>query len=307
MVDDDAYVELAKCCARACHVLKTATGGNSADSLSGPSRKRIEGLGRCVDPVNPSLLTITSGIRTVRHLESIVTAHANCARNLRKDHPGPTKECLFGWREILRFFDVRGCQLTMLMVPELPQGYLELDNALAASENERCEQGPTKAKLSKSAPNGHNLPPPAEPPLVLLLCLIRSAVPQGERASLIEAIFSSRKVSDMVRRLRGSDAQTFIDVVDEVRYRSPFLGKWPIDFVPTLLYPDRHWKAPTSRQGSEGNISSRYTKHALATPCFLDHCRSSYAKIRQGVRYTGVDLGMCGSASMKGGRSRSRC
>jgi hypothetical protein len=61
MIDDDAFVELAKCCTRTCHVLKTATEGRSVDSLSGPSKKRIEDLGRCVDLANSSLPTITSG------------------------------------------------------------------------------------------------------------------------------------------------------------------------------------------------------------------------------------------------------
>jgi hypothetical protein len=220
MIDDDAYVELAKCCARACHVLMTATEGRSADNLSGPSKKRIEGLGRCVDPASSSLLTIMSGISTVRHLESIVRARANYPRNLREDHRGPTKECLIAWQEILGFFDVRGCQPAMFTVPELPQGYLKLDNVFAASENEQCTQGPTKAKSSISTPNGYNFPPPAEPSLVLALCLIGGGVPEDERTSLIEVIFSSGKTIDTTRHLQRSDAQTFIDVVDEVRYRS---------------------------------------------------------------------------------------
>jgi hypothetical protein len=200
-------------------VLKTATEGRSVDSLSGPSKKRIEGLGRCVDSANSSPLTITSGISIVHHLESIVRARANCARNLREHHPGPTKECLIAWREILGFFDVRGYQPAMFTVPKLPQGYLELDKVLATSGNEQCVQGPTKAKSPTSTPDGYNLRAPAEPSLVLLLCLISGAVPQGDRAQLIEAVFSNRKLTDMVRRLRESDAQTFIDVVDEVRYR----------------------------------------------------------------------------------------
>ena len=89
-----------------------------------------------------------------------------------------------------------------------------------ASENEQCAQGSTKTKPSKSDHDGYNLPAPEAPPFVLLLCLISGAVPQGERALLLEAIFSSRNVTDMVRRLQGNGAQTFIDVVDEVRYRT---------------------------------------------------------------------------------------
>jgi hypothetical protein len=226
MIDDDAYVELAKCCTRACHVLKAANEGRSADSLSGPSKKRIEDLGRCVDPANSSPPTITSGISIVRHLEVIVRACANCARNLREHHPGPTKESLIALREILGFSDVRGFQPITPTVIELPQGYLELDNALAASENEQCAQGPTKAKSSMSTPNGYNLPPPVGPSLVLVLCLIGGGIPEDERTSLIEVIFSSGKTIDTVRHLRRSDAQTFIDIVDEVRYRSSISGRW---------------------------------------------------------------------------------
>ena len=81
-------------------------------------------------------------------------------------------------------------------------------------------QSPSRTEPSKPVPDGYNLSPLAEPSLVLLLCLISGAVPQGERPSLIEAIFLSRDASDVVRCLRGSDAQTFVDVVDEVRYCS---------------------------------------------------------------------------------------
>ena len=251
MIDQDAYVELAKCCTRACHVLKTATEGRNAVSLSGPSKKRIEGLGRCVNPANSSLLTITSGFSTVRHLESIVRARANRTPDSREHHPGPTKECLIAWGEILGFFDVRGCLPTIPTVLELPQGYLELDNTLAASENERCAQGHTQAKSSISTPNGYKLPPPAEPSLVLVLCLIGGDVPEDERTSLIEVIFSSGKTIDTVRHLRRNDAQTFIDVVDEVRYLPPSQRDGLIDFVPSFY---RGWKALILHKGSERSV-----------------------------------------------------
>jgi hypothetical protein len=157
----------------------------------------------------------------------------NCARSLQEPHPRPTEGCLIAWREILGFFDVRDCQLTIPAASELPQGYLELDNALATEENEQHSQGPIRAKPLKPTLNGYNLPPPVEPSLVLLLCLTSGAVAQGDRASLIEAILLSGKVSDMVRCLRGSDAQTFIDVVDEVHYPSPPSRNGPL----TLFSP----------------------------------------------------------------------
>jgi hypothetical protein len=122
MVDDDVYVELAKCCAGACHVLKTATEGRSVDSLSDSSKKQIEDLGRCVDPAKSLLPIITSDTRTIRHIESAVCERATCARDLREHHPGPIQECLVVWQaemqEMQRFFDVRGCHLTVPTVPK---------------------------------------------------------------------------------------------------------------------------------------------------------------------------------------------
>ena len=49
MIEEEPFVELAKTCARACHMLKTATDGRDTDSLGGPSKRQIEDLGRCVD------------------------------------------------------------------------------------------------------------------------------------------------------------------------------------------------------------------------------------------------------------------
>ena len=53
MTNEDSFVELARDCVRACHVLKTMTEGRDADNLSGSSERRIEqigDLGRCVNP-----------------------------------------------------------------------------------------------------------------------------------------------------------------------------------------------------------------------------------------------------------------
>ena len=64
----------------------------------------------------------------------------------------------------------------------------------------------------------------SEPTLVLnfvrpaLRRLIGRAVPRDELISLIEAIFSKGRVSDIIGCVEGSDAQTFIDIMDEVGY-----------------------------------------------------------------------------------------
>ena len=52
-MEEDSFVELAKACVKAFHVLKTVTDGRDVDSSSSPSRRQIEDLGRCVDPAQP--------------------------------------------------------------------------------------------------------------------------------------------------------------------------------------------------------------------------------------------------------------
>ena len=44
MVDDSAFVELAKYCVRACHMLKTVTEGRDVDSLNRLAKKAIKNL-----------------------------------------------------------------------------------------------------------------------------------------------------------------------------------------------------------------------------------------------------------------------
>ena len=66
--------------------------------------------------------------------------------------------------------------------------------------------------------------------------LISRTVSQSELASLIETIFSYKKVADLVDRLQGSDVQTFIDVIDEVwPYTLPHSRQWLIGFCSDLL------------------------------------------------------------------------
>ena len=55
MIDDDALVELAKDCARMCHVLKGVTQGRDLNSLSGPSKRAVEDLRRYANPANSSI------------------------------------------------------------------------------------------------------------------------------------------------------------------------------------------------------------------------------------------------------------
>ena len=57
----------------------------------------------------------------------------------------------------------------------------------------------------------------------LLQRLINRAVAEGGLVSVIEAIFSNEKVSDIVEWLSRDNAQTFLDVVDEVRHHQEAL------------------------------------------------------------------------------------
>ena len=98
-------------------VLKTATEGSEAGGFGKSSRCRIEDFWRCVDPTQPSPLTITSSTRIVLEIESAVIERANGTCDLRKCHPGSTKECLMAWqtkmRKMLKAFDVRDSQFTV--------------------------------------------------------------------------------------------------------------------------------------------------------------------------------------------------
>jgi len=54
MIDDVGFVELAKYCARACHVLVSATERIGVDSLSEPVKTAVESLKEYVHPAQPS-------------------------------------------------------------------------------------------------------------------------------------------------------------------------------------------------------------------------------------------------------------
>ena len=122
MIEEDLFVELAEVCFRTCRVLGAVAERKDADNLSGLNSK-LEDLGRYVDPARPSLLTMTSDIRTIRHIESMVREHANCIHDPQEYQSGPGEERIIAWRAELRelssVFEVRGCQLTVPTVSKL--------------------------------------------------------------------------------------------------------------------------------------------------------------------------------------------
>ena len=58
--------------------------------------------------------------------------------------------------------------------------------------------------------------------------LISYPLPMEERAALITSIFSDPHEVEVVKRLSGSDAQSFVDRVDEVNYRTISSRNWPL-------------------------------------------------------------------------------
>ena len=111
MINDDGLVELAKYCAETCYVLRNVAQGRDPDGLSGPSKKGIEDLGRYVHLAHFSLATITSEIRIMSNIASMVSERRNYAHDLGEHHPGSTEERLIAWRTelrgIQRILDVR--------------------------------------------------------------------------------------------------------------------------------------------------------------------------------------------------------
>ena len=115
MINADDFAELAEHFAKMRHVLTTAAKGRDADYWSGPVRKAMENLERCVRRSLSSLLVPTSDIRIIRCIESRASEH-----DPGENQPGSTKECLIAWRaeiqEILRAFEVCDCQVTVASV-----------------------------------------------------------------------------------------------------------------------------------------------------------------------------------------------
>ena len=96
--------------------------------------------------------------------------------------------------------------------------------------------------------------------------LIKRAFGPPELPFLIDAIFSSRDESDIIRRIRsGDDAQTFIDVINEAR--SVFAchrQTQPID-VDAYGFVIRRLIGLSFRRRFGRNASDRCTRFAAAT------------------------------------------
>ena len=68
--------------------------------------------------------------------------------------------------------------------------------------------------------------------------LISRTIPRDELPSIIEAIVLSGRETNVVDLLTGSDAQAFIDIMDEVRYHTHFQEM--ADLLPSYILLLRH-------------------------------------------------------------------
>lgn len=91
------------------------------------------------------------------------------------------------------------------------------------STSEVHELGVQDPRLSNqriAGPEPQTLVDRRDAPIPAWRRLISQPLPTDERVSLIATIFSDRNEVDTVNLLRGDDAQTFVNVIDEVPSRS---------------------------------------------------------------------------------------
>ncbi|KAF9778185.1 kinase-like domain-containing protein [Thelephora terrestris] len=224
-VKEDAFAELAGLCSKTCHMLETV------DDLAGCD-ERIENLGRIVSDI-----------------ESAVRTRANCVV-ASPEHPQmPTEECVNKWRKelngILSFFDGfsrRGSSLELSAIPEhvqetvdsgpevdqVPTPLLTLASpvALGSSNSSPDERSDEPAPIYSAVPGLHQqgdvnhiseppLGPTSEAVQRALQRLVSPGVLPNELASFIETVALNIKAADIVQCLRGTDAQIFINVIDQ--------------------------------------------------------------------------------------------
>ena len=147
--------------------------------------------------------------------------------------------------EILKVLDVRGLPLMILTLSKLPQED-HMRGALGDGEMIQLAHNSVDVDPRAPVPNsflGRNPSlaeddaPPAdtknirEPPLIsdsgiqALQRLVGRAVPRDDLPSVIETIVSNMKTTSIVECLERSEAQIFIDTIDEARHHTiPLLG-----------------------------------------------------------------------------------
>ncbi|KAF9778164.1 hypothetical protein BJ322DRAFT_500310 [Thelephora terrestris] len=231
-VTEDVFAELAGFCSKICHILETV------DDLAGFAES-IKDLGRIVSDI-----------------ESAVRTRANSAIASPEHPQMPTEECVNTWRKelcgILGFFDgvsKRGSPLEPSAVPEHVQEPLDSESELDSAPTPLVltPAPPVAGYLGSSSSSQDGFEERSDEPMPIdsavpglrqqgdvnhiselplgstsdagqraLQRLISPSVPQDELPSLIETVALNTKTADIVQCLRGSDAQKFIDVIDQV-------------------------------------------------------------------------------------------
>jgi len=150
-------------------------------------------------------------------------------------------------------------------------------------------------------------PPTVDPPnLPAWKRLISHPPAQSERAPLITAIFADNNEVEMVRNLCGDDAQTFVDLVDEVRLCSLSPLKHGLVDLQSEFYPlsVRCWIV--SHRNFARDVHALYTGFAAAKPYFRNRWQSRFVIIQRKAPCAMAGSRTYGRVSIKAGRSRPR-
>ncbi|KAF9643933.1 kinase-like protein [Thelephora ganbajun] len=261
MIEEDSFVELAKLCVRTCHVLQTVIEGRDFDDLSGLIRRQIGDLGRTIRHIESVVRERADCVHNLREsypectreciivwreelLEMLRVFDGDTARGgaLEAEHvqgptdaePSPAPALV----EATSTFPERDRKSEESSFPELAPSS-SLDRNLDVLEDAASLVLADSSCTDRDSLNEGDLPPllpladTNHPSASLLLLnsdkralqrLVSRTVSQDELPSLIEMVVSNVKTADIVQCLRGSDAQVFIDVLDEA------LGN--LDFAP---------------------------------------------------------------------------
>ena len=217
LIDNKDSVQLSEYCFNVCETVKTAIRGKGTGDISKSARIALKELERCVDSFQPCQLTTTSNFRFTSEIERTLRRWADAPHTEYND-----KEVRSHKLEIQRILGV-------LTAPEFPPGggpgVGEHPPNSAPVDPHKTASPPTPSE------DGMSLAPPLpilygilivpkfnllsqfNPPAVGLL--IKGEFSQRELPLLVEAIFSSKDERDIIRCLRGDDAQAFINIIDE--------------------------------------------------------------------------------------------
>ena len=71
--------------------------------------------------------------------------------------------------------------------------------------------------------------------------MVELPLASDEQISLITDILSDRDETEVVKRLHGDDAQSFVDMIDKVLLHPFVSGDKPTDLKSNFVIPSRRW------------------------------------------------------------------